>query len=87
FFYCQKSRLRVREAPVGTHLRASRDCQHAAVIDIAHNENHYIESVSCNLVKTASIPSADFPHQRASDFASLQLPCVARARLEASILP
>jgi hypothetical protein len=87
FFYCQNSRLRVREAPVGTHLLASRDVDHAAIIDIANNENHCSRSISCNLAKMTSISSADFLHQHASDFASLQLPFVARARLEASILP
>jgi hypothetical protein len=39
FFYCQKSRLRVREAAVGTHLLASRDVDRAAINDIANNEN------------------------------------------------
>jgi len=87
FFYCQNSRLRVREAPVGTHLPASCDVDHAAIIAIANNENHCGRSVSCNLAKMTSISSADFPHQCASDFASLQLPFVACARLDASILP
>jgi hypothetical protein len=33
------------------------------------------------------ISSADFLHQRTGAFASLRVPCVARSRLEASILP
>jgi hypothetical protein len=87
FIYCQKSRLRVREAAVQASLLASCNVDREAVIDIANNENHYSRSVSCNSAKMTAISSADFLHQRACDFVLLQLPFVAGSRLYASILP
>jgi hypothetical protein len=87
FFYCQKSRLRVRASAIRTDFWMPREIDRATIVDIANTKTTTVQGDSCNLAKMTSISPADFSHRGANAFALLRLPCVARARLEASILP
>ena len=87
FFYCQKSRLRVRKASLRAHSSMSCNVVRITITGIANNENHYGNSVCCDSDNPIHASRADFLRRCANVFRELRSSRVARSRLRASILP